>query len=289
MGSFLNVLKDLTQTSPNRQFVASMRTLKKRYPSGEDSWGLELSFIKRVFIRSWPFYKHYFRVRVFGEENVPETGALMAASNHSGQIALDGGLITMAFFADIKHARILRPMVERFVYKTPFIGAWVAALGGVLGDRRNCKALLRQGEAVLVFPEGLRGIAKSTSQFYKVQRFPTGFYRMALEAGCDILPIAVVGAEEFYPFVYQARGLAKKFGLPCLPITPNIIPLPSPVDIYIGEIHRPPEGLTADSPDQAIQEQVDLIRAKIQSMVSHGLKVRRSFRGERIEGHVESR
>lgn len=284
----LKAFKKRTHQGPQRKFATSMRKLKSQYPSGEDPWGLELSFLKKVFSFAWPLYEHYFRVRVFGEENVPEKGAFMAAGNHSGQIAIDGALVTMAFMADIKNPRVLRPMVERFVYKLPFASAWVTALGGVLGDRSNCRALLSQGEAVLVFPEGVRGIAKNPGEFYQLQSFPTGFYRMALEAGCPILPIAVVGCEEFYPFVYQARGLAKRLGLPCLPLTPHFLPLPSPVDIYIGELHRPPKGLTSDSSDGAIQKQVDLIRDQIQIMVNRGLEKRRPFKGVRkVTGHVK--
>lgn len=289
MSKIHQAFKELLHTTPNKRFVSTMRTLKRRYPSGEDPWGLELSTLKKVFIRTWPFYKHYFRVRVFGEDNVPKHGAFLAASNHTGQIAIDGALITMAFFADIKNPRVLRPMAERFLYKLPFIASWVAAIGGVLGDRRNCKALLEQGEAVLVFPEGVRGIAKSTSEFYKMTPFPTGFYRMALESGCGILPIAVVGAEEFYPYVYQARGLAKKLGLPCLPITPNLLPLPSPVDIYIGKLHTPPKGLTSDSSDIDIQSQVDIIQNEIDQMVQSGLKVRRPFYGTKRKEYIEGR
>lgn len=286
MSAFFKIVKDLTGSS-NRNFKRSMASLRRRYPSGEDSWGLDLDFLRRVFVAAWPIYKHYFRVRVFGEENVPEKGAFMATSNHSGQIAIDGALIGLAFFADMKHPHVLRPMVERFVYKTPFIGAWIAALGGVLGDRTNCRAILKQGEAVLVFPEGVRGIAKNTSEFYQLQKFPAGFYRMALEAGCDILPIAVVGAEEFYPFVFQARGLAKKLGLPCFPITPNLFPLPSPVDIYIGKLHTPPKDLSTDSADRAIEEQVEMIQEEIQNMIDQGLKNRRSWRSlGRLKGHV---
>ena len=272
-----HLLYKLKNTKPNRRSKKSFLALEKRYPEGEDSWGLNIPFVHKVFVKIWPFYKHYFRVRVFGEENVPQNGAFMATANHTGQIAIDGALISVAFFADIKHPRVLRPMAERFLYKTPFLGAWASAMGAVLGDRRNCQTLLKAGEAVLVFPEGVKGIAKSSSEYYQMQPFPTGFYRMALEAHCPILPIAVVGAEEFYPFVYQARTLAKKLGLPSLPITPNLLPLPSPVDIYIGPLHHPPKTLTEDSSDKEIKIQVDRIQRDIDKMVQEGLKKRRPF------------
>ncbi len=273
-----SILSEFWKARPNRTFVTSMRRLKARYPTGEDPWGLDLDFLRRLFIRGWAFYKHYFGVRVFGKENVPESNAVVVAANHSGQVAIDAALISMAFFSDVDNPRILRAMVARFVFKTPFIGSWIAATGGVLGDRRNCQLLLKQGEAVLVFPEGVRGIAKNTSEFYQLQHFTSGFIRMAIEAKCDILPVAVVGAEEFYPFVYQARGLAKKLGLPALPITPNLLPLPSPVDIYIAKPYALPRELKADAPDDVIAAHVQAVKAIIQRMIDDGRKSRRPYR-----------
>lgn len=264
------VIQGFLNARPGKTFVRSMRQLKKRYPSGEDPWGLNLEFLRSMFIRTWPFYKHYFRVKVHGGQNVPEQGAIVVVSNHSGQIAIDGALISLAFFSDVPHPRILRAMVERFVAKIPFIGSWITSCGGVLGDRRNCQLLLEQGEAVLVFPEGVRGIAKNTSEYYQLQHFTTGFFRMALEAGCDILPIAVVGAEEFYPYVYQARSLAKKLGLPALPISPNFFPLPSAVDIYIGEVYKIPPTMNDQSSDLEVKAEVAKIKSQIQDMIDHG-------------------
>jgi len=277
LNAFLKAIRKLSSAKPNRQFISSFRALKRQYPSGEDPWGLDLGLFRKVFVKLWPFYQHYFRVRIFGGENVPKTGSFVAVGNHSGQIALDGALVIAAFFTDIPNPRILRPMVERFVYKTPFLGSWVASLGGVLGDRRNCQSLLNQNEAVLVFPEGVRGIAKNTAEHYQLQSFTLGFYRMALESGAPILPIAVVGAEEFYPYVFQARGVARKLGLPALPITPNLVPLPSPVDIHIGELIHLPKNISKDASDPIIREQVEKIQAQIQKMVDDGLKKRRPF------------
>ena len=277
MRTMLKFAKDLTATKPNKKFITSFRALKRQYPSGEDPWGLDLGFFRKVFAKFWPFYKHYFKVRIFGGENVPAQGAFVATSNHSGQIALDGVLISTAFFSDIPTPRILRPMVERFVYKTPFLGAWIASMGGILGDRSNCHTILSQDEAVLVFPEGVRGIAKNTAQFYQLEPFTLGFYRMALETGADILPIAVVGAEEFYPYVFQAQWVANKLGLPCLPLTPNLIPLPSPVDIYIGKPISLPKDISVDASDPVIREQVEKIQQQIQTMVNEGLAKRRPF------------
>jgi len=250
--------------------------LLERYGEGEDPWGLNLKRARKNINYIYPLYKKYFNVRLFGKENVQDK-QYMVISNHSGQIAIDGLLIGTAFALEVQPARILRPMVERFFTSLPFINKWASECGSVLGDRDNCMNLLERGESLLIFPEGVRGVAKSTKDFYKVQEFTRGFYRMAIKAGIDILPLAVVGAEEVFPYVYQAKGIAKKFGLPALPLSANYLPLPSPIDIYIGEPITPNIDISEDPSDGEIDPIIDEIEVRIQHMIDEGLKKRRDF------------
>lgn len=246
------------------------------YGESEDPWGLDLHRTKSSIEYIWPIYKNYFKVRVFGKENV-EDRPYMIISNHTGQIAIDGMLISTAFAIEMEKPRVLRAMVERFFTGLPFVGTWAAQGGAVLGDRQNCEKLLERNQSVLVFPEGVKGVSKSTKDFYKVQSFTRGFFRIALSSGVPILPIAVVGAEELFPYVYQAKSMAKKLGLPALPISANYIPLPSPIDIYIGEPYSPPSHLNADSSDKDIDHHIFEIENIIQKMTDEGLKKRRKF------------
>lgn len=250
--------------------------LLKHYGKGEDPWGLNLQKARKNLEYIYPIYKNYFKVRLYGQENV-ENKQYMVISNHTGQIALDGLMIGTAFATEVEPPRILRPMVERFFTNLPFINKWASECGSVLGDRENCLNLLERGESLLIFPEGVRGVSKSTSEFYQVQEFTRGFYRMALKSNVEILPIAVVGAEEVFPYVYQARGLAKKLGLPALPLSANYFPLPSPMDIYIGEPIQLDQLGTTDPSDSEIEPLIKDIQMKIQEMVNKGLEKRREF------------
>jgi len=276
---FKTILAKLNDANaPENQAILDQifATLEKRYPNREDPWGLNLKRARKSLERVWPLYKHYFKVRTFGLENIEDRPYIVVA-NHSGQIAIDGMLICTTFAAEAKPARILRPMVERFFTGIPFIGSWAAEGGAVLGDRQNCINLLERGESVLVFPEGVRGIAKDTSDFYQMKKFGQGFFRIALATGTPILPVAVIGAEEFYPLVWHPMKLAKAIGLPALPLTPNLIPLPSPVDIYIGKAYVVPKDLSPDAPDSELEEHIKAIQNQIQSMIDEGLKNRREF------------
>ncbi len=258
--------------------------LEKRYPRGRDPWGLNLKEARKILTRILPFYSNYFSTRVFGMEKVQD-GPYMVISNHSGQIAIDGLLISTAFLLETQNPILLRPMIERFMMTLPFFGKWALESGAVLGDRQNCLNLLKAKESVLVFPEGVSGVSKSTHQFYHLQRFTRGFLRLALATKTPIIPISVVGAEEFYPFVYQARSLAKLLKLPALPISPffpflgplGAIPFPSPVDIYIHDPYHLPEGVSAESQDKVLDEHIFKIQRIIQEGINKGLENRRSY------------
>jgi 1-acyl-sn-glycerol-3-phosphate acyltransferase len=265
----------LSPSEDKELFDKVFQHLLEVYPTGEDPWGLNLKKARKNLEYIWPIYKHYFKVRIFGKEHV-EDKPYVVISNHTGQIAIDGMLICTAFTTEIEPPRVLRPMAERFFNAIPFLGSWAAEGGSVLGDRQNCLNLLERDQSVLVFPEGVRGVAKSTNKFYQQQDFTRGFFRMALTAKVDILPLAVVGAEEFYPLVYQAKGLAKILGLPALPISPTILPLPSPIDIHIGERYRVPD-ISPDTPDSELDNHIFAIEQKIKDLTTHGLENRREF------------
>ena len=61
----------------------------------------------------------------------------------------------------------------------------------------------------------------------------------------------------------------------------GLLPLPSPVDIIIGDPIELPKELEVDSPDKEIEPHVAEIQAHIAEMVRTGLKNRRPFK-ERI-------
>lgn len=269
---------------PPQKVEQVFKTLSARYAQNPDPWGLDLKKCQQYLEWTWPFYTHYFRVRVHGKYNVANR-PFMVVSNHTGQLPFDGLLLTMAFLMEVDPPRILRAMVERFLAGFPFLGEMAAHSGFILGDRQNCLYLLNRKESILVFPEGVKGIAKNTSEFYNLQPFTKGFFRLALQSQTDILPVAVVGAEEAYPFVYQAKAAARWLGLPALPITPlfpflgllGLLPLPTPIDIYIGEPFKIPPNVPAEAPDKVIGQYIEQIENQIKEMIHKGLSQRRQL------------
>ena len=268
--SFLLSVED--EIKINQIFVE----LREKYKDYKDPWGLNLDLCEKTLKRLVPFYRSYFKVRVFGAENVKDHSYIVA-SNHTGQLPIDAMLITIAFLMDVSPPRILRAMVERFMAQLPFIGDFAAQTGSILGDRTNCAYLIEHGESILVFPEGVRGISKNTPDYYKLRNFSEGFYRIALQKRTPVLPVCVIGAEEMYPFVFHSKKLANLLKVPALPITANFLPLPSPIDIYIGKEIPIPEGLEHEASDKEVKENVFHIENSIKRMLIHGLKHRRPF------------
>jgi 1-acyl-sn-glycerol-3-phosphate acyltransferase len=263
------------------------RAVQHLSSAGFDPWGLEPETVKAGLAVGSLLYRRYFRVETTGIERVPAEGRVLLVANHSGQIPIDGLLIGLALWLDRDPPRIARAMVERWVPSVPFISTLLAHCGQMVGDHRNCRDLLENEQAVLVFPEGVRGSGKSIFRAYKLQRMGTGFVRLALETGAPIIPVAVIGCEESVPAVWNARSVARLIGAPYFPITPffpllgplGALPLPTKVTLRFGE----PIQLRGDpdASDGVVEALVKQVRTALQKEIVEGLRKRggRIFRG----------
>jgi 1-acyl-sn-glycerol-3-phosphate acyltransferase len=247
---------------------------------GVDPFGLELETAKYVVAAAAFLHRIYFRTESKGLENVPP-GRVLLIANHSGQLPVDGLLIGAALFLDADQPRIMRSMVEKWTQTLPFVGTFFQRVGQVVGVPENARRLLQQGDAVVVFPEGVRGAAKPFWQRYELAEFGLGFMRLALETDTPIVPIAVVGGEEQYINIGNSARLAKLFGMPVFPTVPQWflpggqLPLPVKYRLYFGEPLR--FSGDPDDEDAVIETKVAIVRRTIQSMVKRGLKERRSL------------
>jgi len=129
--------------------------------------------------------------------NVPTQGPFLLVGNHQ-LFALQDVPYLVRGLRVLRGVRI-RGMTDTFQFTVPVWRSWMAGSGGVPGTRENCAALLAAGEPVLVFPGGAREVYKRRDQRYQLlwgKR--TGFARMAIAAGCPIIPFGAVGAEDRY-------------------------------------------------------------------------------------------
>ena len=272
-------LRRLLPAPISPELRAKLRGAAKLSSAGFDTYCLHPETLERVLRWTRWLYYSYFRVEVEGLENVP-AGRVMLVPNHGGQLPLDGMLVGLAMALEADPPRFVRGMVERWFPSLPFVSTLFVRCGQVVGDPENCKNLLERDEAIMVFPEGVRGSGKTWWHRYELQEFGTGFVRLAIATQSPIVPVAVIGAEETYPSIYDAKWLARLLGIPYVPVTPfwpllgplGALPLPVPVAIKFGE----PITFSgdADAPDLDVQEKVDLVKRRIEALIERGLDER---------------
>jgi len=142
--------------------------------------------------------------RFYGLDNVPADGAVLLVGNHSIYGLLDPPLMVEEIYD--KRGRFVRSLAENAHYQLPGWREMLRRGGAVRGTRDNCRALFAAGEAVLVFPGGGREVAKRKDERYQLLwKDRMGFARMAIEAGCPIVPFAAVGIEDMFDVVVDAE------------------------------------------------------------------------------------
>jgi 1-acyl-sn-glycerol-3-phosphate acyltransferase len=248
-------------------------------PYGVDPFGFDPQYLKKVFgVLAW-LYRSYFRTEAFGVDRIPD-GRCFVVANHSGQLPFDAAMITAAAFLERASPRYLRAMLDRFIPGTPFVSVMLARCGQILGTPENCRRLLSAEEAILVFPEGVRGLNKTWDERYQLQRFGSGFVRLAIETHTPIVPAVVIGAEEQAPSFANLEWVGRLLGFPAMPVTPlhpwlpgvGLWPLPTRYRIYFGE----PLLLEGDADDdeEVIAAKVNEVKQSMQQMIALGLSRR---------------
>jgi 1-acyl-sn-glycerol-3-phosphate acyltransferase len=180
------------------------------------------------------------RLRLEGTENLGGTGIL--AANHSSY--LDVVALLAALPVDVRF------VAKRELERTPLVGTVIRKVGHLtvdrfdlsrsLADADRVARALRGGVPLLFFPEGTFTAAPD------LLPFRLGAFKAAVEAGCPVIPIAIIGTREILP---AGRWL----------------PRPAPVTVSVGPRLRP-EG-------QGWREIVrlrDLARAAIAERLARG-------------------
>jgi 1-acyl-sn-glycerol-3-phosphate acyltransferase len=243
---------------------------------GVDPYGFDLEFTLAAVAPLLWLYRNYFRVKLYGEENVPAEGRVVLVANHSGQLPFDAGMIEVGLLMDKDPPRVVRALVEKWVPTLPFVSTFMARCGQIVGTPENCRRLLSADEAILVFPEGVRGLNKPFRERYRLRPFGMGFLRLALESNAPIVPVGVVGAEEQAPQLFDLKPLARLLSFPAFPITPTLLPIPLPSRYHIrfGE----PLRFTGspDDEDAELEERVAQVQRAVEGLVARGLSERKS-------------
>jgi 1-acyl-sn-glycerol-3-phosphate acyltransferase len=232
------------------------------------------------------FHERWWRVDWVALENVPSEGPALLVSNHAGTVPWDAIVLKFGVLERHPARRHVRLLAADLAFRLPFIGELARKSGNTLAGAEDAFRLLERGDLLGVFPEGYKGVGKRFKDRYKLQRFGRGgFIEVALRARAPIIPVSIVGSEEIYPMIYNARTLARIGGFPYFPITPffpwlgplGLIPLPSKWIIEFGP-PIPTDGFPKDvwQDPLTLFELTDRVREEIQQTLYRNLMARRS-------------
>jgi 1-acyl-sn-glycerol-3-phosphate acyltransferase len=147
------------------------------------------ALVKAVVV---PFMRVWFRLSVEGREQIPREGAAIIAPNHKS--------FWDSFFIAVATRRHLRFMGKRELFEG-WKGKWLIRLGAFPVKRgesdeealETAREILRQGGLLALFPEGTR--VRDPEALGSPKR---GAARLAIEAGCPVVPCAITGTERLF-------------------------------------------------------------------------------------------
>jgi 1-acyl-sn-glycerol-3-phosphate acyltransferase len=135
------------------------------------------------------------RVKVTGQENVERYEPRIYLSNH--QSYFDIFTLLAHLPADFKF------VLKQELMRIPLFGFAMKRAKYIAIDREEPRKAvksineaankIKEGASMLIFPEGTR------SEDGKLQPFKTGGFRLALKAGCDVVPVAITNSRNIVP------------------------------------------------------------------------------------------
>ncbi|MEL6394683.1 MAG: lysophospholipid acyltransferase family protein [Planctomycetota bacterium] len=222
-----------------------LQALRDRHPG---SSVLGVIFFDVCRLTSALVLKLGFGLTTHNIERVPRSGPLLIVSNH--QSYLDPPIVgcrvrgrQLDFLA--RDTLFAGPISSRFFRGLHCIP--VSRGDADVGSLKECLARLKNGCAVLIFPEGTR------SADGEIQPFKRGVSLMIKRAKCPVLPAAIEGADTAWPRGGKPRPFRHK------------------IHVAYGEPIEHAD-LIKDGPDRAIERlehEVRALQAELRSKIGH--------------------
>jgi 1-acyl-sn-glycerol-3-phosphate acyltransferase len=147
-----------------------------------------------------------YNLRVFGKENIPQTGPALLASNHVGYLDF-----VFSGYAALKQGRRVRFTAKKEIWRSKVAAFLMDGMHHIPVDRyedpqaayRAAHDALVSGEIVGMFPEG------TISTSFVPIRGKTGSARLAQAAGAPLLPVGLWGTQRILT-KHRPKNLQRK-------------------------------------------------------------------------------
>lgn len=211
-------------------------------------------------------------VEVIGVERLPP-GRVLLVANH----AFGWDIVFAMSAIRARTGRTVWALGEHVWWKIPGARAIAAELGTVDGTQENADALLSRDEIVLVLPGGVREALKPRELRYRLlwgTRY--GFVRAAIRNQAPIVPLASIGADEFFDLIGNAFARGSRWlrgtGIP-IPRSARLLPIPHLVRMkfILGEPIPPPTPTYGVDPEIAVRRVRREVEGALHEMFEHEL------------------
>lgn len=250
-----------------------------------DALGLDPVVAEMLWHLGNYLYFDYFRVETRGVEHVPMEGPAVLAANHGGAaIPYDALMLQMAVTNESPLPRRVRVVGTEIFNMIPTYSHLYRKSGAAYAAREDAMWVLENGLLLGVFPEGVQGFQKSSSEAYQLQRFGRGgFAKLAMRVGAPIVPVAILGSEDVHPALFTSKRLAQlvRMVFPQQRVDEMAVwlnPIPLPVRWQIRFLEPIDVGPATDRPDRmTVLEIAEAVRARVQSALDVMLSERTSI------------
>lgn len=148
--------------------------------------------------------RQWFPPQTFGLENLDPNRPALYVGNHTIYGVLDGPLMVLDVYE--KTGIYFRSLGDHFHFVVPGWREMLLDGGAVDGIPENCTKLMNGKQHIIVYPGGAREVMKNEGEQYRlVWKRRTGFARMAMQHGYDIIPFAALGADDSLSIRYDSQ------------------------------------------------------------------------------------